>query len=164
MSMLLGHGQSGHFFRCKTRFLQSTVEHAVRGALQQDTTHRNAGVIEFYYPSGLLPANPDNPLGESNSTWAWGYGDYQSDRIFGLGQSVQYIASILESHGPFIGVMGFSTGAALAAITASLLERKKSVCDFQFEVCVLLRKFQFGGFLIANTAAYRCLHRQPIPL
>jgi hypothetical protein len=107
---------------------------------------RNAGAIEFYYPSGLLPANPDNPLGESNTTWAWGYGDYQSDRILGLGQSVQYIASILETHGPFIGVMGFSTGAALAAITASLLESRKTVCDFQFEVRVLLRKFGLVGF------------------
>lgn len=152
--MLLGHGQSGHFFRCKTRFLQGTVEQAVRGALQKATTQVNAGVIEFYYPSGLLPANPDNPLGESNSTWAWGYGDYQSDRILGLGQSVQYIASILESHGPFIGVMGFSTGAALAAITASLLESKKSVCDFQFEVCILPKNSQLGGFVLENTAAY----------
>lgn len=153
IKLLLGHGQSGHFFRCKAGFLQHTIEQAVREAFQQDPAQSEVDLVEFYYPSGLLPANPDNPLGEGNSTWAWGYGDYQSNRILGLEHSVQYVASLLENHGPFIGVMGFSTGAALAAITASLLERKNPVCGFQFKVRVPTR-ILFDEFLLVSRATY----------
>lgn len=99
-------------------------------------------MIEFYYPSGLLPANPDLPPGESTNMWAWGYGDVEVDRIRGLDFSVDYILRFIEAHGPFIGIMGFSTGATVAAIVCSLLEKRRSVGGLPFNVSYPMgRKF-----------------------
>ena len=91
-------------------------------------------MVEFHYPSGLLPADPDLPRGESTNMWAWGYGDVEADRIRGLEISVDYILHFLEANGPFIGIMGFSTGATAAAIVSSLLEKRKSMGGLPFNV------------------------------
>jgi hypothetical protein len=130
----LGHGQSGEFFRCKTRFLQPKAKQVVLNALQQDPSKGPVDVVEFHYPSAKLPVNPDQPPGENNFMWAWGYGDIDGDRIEGLEKSVQSILRYIDKHGPFIGVMGFSTGATVAAIITSLLEKRKSLCNFEFNV------------------------------
>jgi hypothetical protein len=114
--------------------MRRPLKQIVLDALQQNSARNEVDTVEFYYPSGLLPANPDHPTGESNYSWAWGYGDHKLDRIKGLEESIQYILSLLERHGPFIGIMGFSTGAALTAIITSLLEKRKPVCHFQSEV------------------------------
>jgi hypothetical protein len=42
--------------------------------------------------------------------------------IKGLDISVLKIVGILDQHGPFSRIMGFLTGAAVAAIIASILE------------------------------------------
>lgn len=44
----------------------------------------------------------------------------------GLDASLAYIASLLAESGPFDGIIGFSQGAALAAMVASLLEENRS--------------------------------------
>ncbi|KGO72799.1 Serine hydrolase FSH [Penicillium italicum] len=89
-------------------------------------------VVEFHYPSGRLPAKLDQPPEESNHRWAWGYGDSLSGRIRGIEQSVADIFRYLEKHGPFLGLMGFSMGAATGAIVASLLEKRRTIGNFQF--------------------------------
>ena len=116
------------------------------------------GGIEIFYPTGLLPVRiPDFHecmiIGqEANGTedgerilnedreverWAWGHGDPDSE-ITGLEQSVRSILTLLNEQGPFIGIIGFSTGATLAAIVASLLEGNRRVDGFPFEVCTAL--------------------------
>lgn len=47
----------------------------------------------------------------------------RSPEYVGLDRCLESVAKILESEGPFDGVIGFSQGAALAAMVASLLER-----------------------------------------
>jgi hypothetical protein len=131
---LLGHGQSGQFFQCKTRFMRQYMEQTVLKALQRDCT-RQISSIEFYYPSGQLPADPESP-DKDDDRRAWGYGDPETEHIEGLEESVQYVSDILERHGPFIGIMGFSTGACLAAIVTSLLEKRRSICSFNFTVSI----------------------------
>lgn len=100
-------------------------------ASQSDNTCASDSV-DFYYASGVLPGNPDQ--GDGDNARVWGYGDRQVDQIKGLDQSISYVLDILETNGPFIGVVGFSTGAALAAIITSLLEKRKSTCGFNFDV------------------------------
>jgi thioesterase domain-containing protein len=65
--------------------------------------------------------------------WAWGVGDFrQAEEIEGLAQSVTYMLEYIQEHGPFVGAIGFSCGATLAAILSSLLEGGKSVEGFTF--------------------------------
>ncbi|KAJ5936127.1 hypothetical protein N7454_005425 [Penicillium verhagenii] len=123
------------------------MDRAVREALQDDPALREIDVVEFYYPSGLLPADPDTPLGEGNDSMrAWGYGDFSAGRILGLEKTIQYISDLLQTRGPFTGIMGFSTGACVTAIIASLLEKKRPVCGLPFntthppsEICGVLQ-------------------------
>ncbi|KAJ5237892.1 hypothetical protein N7489_007983 [Penicillium chrysogenum] len=110
--------------------MRQYMEQTVLKALQRDCT-RQISSIEFYYPSGQLPADPESP-DKDDDRRAWGYGDPETEHIEGLEESVQYVSDILERHGPFIGIMGFSTGACLAAIVTSLLEKRRSICSFNF--------------------------------
>jgi hypothetical protein len=61
---------------------------------------------------------------------AWGFGDFEHGLIKGLDISILKILDILDLYGPFSGVMGFSTGAAVAAIIASILERPERIQMF----------------------------------
>lgn len=117
-----GQSQSGGFFEHKTRFLQDPLRH-----LLQDLSHVKGSSpvhdVQFYYPTGLLPANPDSfQAGGNDDYWAWAYGDYKSGTPIKLKESINYIGHLLEHHGPFVGIIGFSLGAAIAAMVSSLLE------------------------------------------
>lgn len=132
--MDLGNGQSGDFFKCKTHFLQPVVQDVLVKSLCRDSIRGPFDSVQFYYPSGVLPAEPDSFNQESNHMWAWGYGDPAKDRIRGLEATIDYIFRFIDTHGPFIGIMGFSTGATIAAIVASLLEKRNSVGSLRFDV------------------------------
>ncbi|KAJ5771034.1 uncharacterized protein N7511_003085 [Penicillium nucicola] len=157
-----GHGQSGQFFRCKTRFLQRKAEQIVLNAVQQDPSQSQVEVVEFHYPCAKLPVNPDQPEGEENHAWAWGYGDIDEDRIRGLEKSVTNIMRYIDKYGPFIGVMGFSTGATVATIVTSLLEKRESLCNFEFKTNHPPLEFAVSicGFTLANPfykPVYSCI-------
>lgn len=126
-----GHGQSGQFFFHKTRFMQDFLEQTILSCLRESHGgHQSLETVEFFYPSGPLRANPDDGSWEGSSLRAWGHGDPDKDQIYGLGESMQMISRILEEDGPFIGIVGFSTGAAIAALVISLLEKNKSGFNF----------------------------------
>jgi dienelactone hydrolase len=55
--------------------------------------------------------------------WAWGFGDYSRSEIQGLEYSTRYLLRILQTEGPFVGIVGFSTGATMAMILVTLVER-----------------------------------------
>ncbi|CAG8908379.1 unnamed protein product [Penicillium egyptiacum] len=118
--------------QCKTEFLKPRVTDTILNALQQDPTSGPADVVEFHYPSGRWPAKLDVLPGESNHLWAWGHADNVDDHARGLEQSVNDTFRYLERNGPFLGVMGFSMGAAMGAIIASLLEKRHSIGNFNF--------------------------------
>jgi fermentation-respiration switch protein FrsA (DUF1100 family) len=62
----------------------------------------------------------------SDKNWAWWQARQPHSAPFheyvGLEEGLAHIAAILERDGPFDGVIGFSQGAAAAAMTAALLE------------------------------------------
>lgn len=134
--MDLGHGQSGDSFKCKTHFLQPIVRDVLVKSLCRDPIRGPCDSVQFYYPSGSLPAKPDSFNLESNHMWAWGYGDPANDRIRGLEATIDYVIRYIDTNGPFVGIMGFSTGATIAVIVASLLEKRKSVGSLRFDVSV----------------------------
>ena len=60
--------------------------------------------------------------------FAWGAGDIMdAEEIEGLDKSVAVLLEFIKAHGPFIGVIGFSCGATVSAILASLLEGNRRV-------------------------------------
>ncbi|KAH2988337.1 hypothetical protein KXW58_006114 [Aspergillus fumigatus] len=106
--------------------------------------------FELFYPDGPWPA----PGGEELDVRAWGFGDFEHGLIKGLDTSILKILDILDLYGPFDGIMGFSTGAAIAAIIASLLERPERIRMFIGETPIAHPQFQFvvcfSGFKLGN--------------
>ncbi|KAJ5640346.1 uncharacterized protein N7484_008208 [Penicillium longicatenatum] len=121
--MLHGHGQSGDDFEAKTRYVRE-----IFGGLSKDLK------FEFKYLSGLLPAYPDN-YGDENFLFqrAWGYGEPDHGRINGLEKSLEHILSTLDQDDSFCGIIGFSSGAAMAAIITSLLEKRRETCNIPWK-------------------------------
>ncbi|KAJ5752552.1 hypothetical protein N7520_009469 [Penicillium odoratum] len=82
----------------------------------------------------MFPANPDHPRDEINTAWAWGHGDPETEQLSGYGETIRHLLTVLERYGPFIGIKGFSTGAALAAVLSSMLEKRETYCEVPFQV------------------------------
>lgn len=124
-NMRLGHGQSADIFKPKTRFVRK-IFHSLSPEVK----------FEFDFLSGIWPAYPDgdNPCDQR----VWGYGNPEHDEIRGLRRSIEYILEKIEEHGPFTGIVGFSSGAAMTAVIASLLEKAEKVNGFPLMVSTLL--------------------------
>ncbi|KAF3404017.1 Dihydrofolate reductase [Penicillium rolfsii] len=90
--------------------------------------------FEFEYLSGVFPAYPDDDDEVLQDLRVWGYGEPNHDHIRGLHGSLYHILDTLDRHGPFSGIVGFSSGAAMAAIITSLLEKRKNVCGIKWKV------------------------------
>ena len=99
-----------------SRTLKPRVTDAILNGLQQAPSSGPADMVESHYPSGRWPAKRDQLPGESNHLWGWGQADNLDDYACGLEQPVGDIFRYLERNGPFLGIMGFSMGAALGAI------------------------------------------------
>lgn len=118
-----GHEQSAEIFEPKTSYIQRAFH---TFASDRDIT------FQFRYLSGILPAYPDRI--EDNGQRVWGYGAPNDGEIKKIELSIQHILDTLDREGPFAGIVGFSSGAAMAAIIASLLEKKEMVCNIPWKV------------------------------
>lgn len=127
--------------------MQQVVGQVVLECLQRSgSSDTKVEAVEFMYPSAPLPANPDDASKEASDLRAWGHGDPENDQIRGLEYSLQFLAEILEENGPFIGMVGFSTGATVTALIASLLEKKESALSFRSSVRVPSPEIQIANF------------------
>ena len=91
---------------------------------------------EFVYPTAPFSLGcPDgtSELRDRHGAWTW----FQTESIHGLYPGLEggldSIGSILKHSGPFDGVVGFSEGAAAAAMVASLLEESRKDAFAQLE-------------------------------
>ncbi|KFX87757.1 hypothetical protein V490_08031 [Pseudogymnoascus sp. VKM F-3557] len=130
--MIHGYGQSGPHLDIKT----SRLQRALREAL---TSHTGICDVGFCFPTApcrvLIPDLPDPNTSQSEEKpesldmWTWCM-DYSSGNKFfdesktisDLNNALDSIAEIIRQHGPFDGIIGFSSGASIAALVASLLE------------------------------------------
>ena len=99
--------------------------------------------MEVVYPTGPIRLEPTSIPGYTPPTvqtdelaadpnvaqqdidtdaWAWWRKDEESGEYVGLDKGLAAMAEVLKLQGPFAGVIGFSQGAAAAAMLASLLE------------------------------------------
>lgn len=117
----LGHGQSADIFKPKTRYVRE-IFHSLSEEVE----------FEFEFLSGFWPAYPDND--KISYQRVWGYGEPEHDEIRGLQRSIEYILDTIEEKGPFSGIIGFSSGAAMTAIITSLLEKRDRINGFPLMV------------------------------
>ena len=125
--MLHGYTRSGPIFYAKTRALQKHLQKSFR--------HR---AVTLSYPSGPIALNPadipdfeppydaastpDVDQGPEFFAW-WRRSDTAEPPDYvGIENGLATVARVLSEEGPFDGVVGFSQGAALAAMLASLLD------------------------------------------
>ncbi|KAH0558835.1 hypothetical protein GP486_004522 [Trichoglossum hirsutum] len=138
--MLHGYSQSGTLFRQKTRFLEA----ALKKAFPASHPRYPAGV-ELVYPTapirlrlsdipGALSGPEDHDDEDSSDAWAWVRKDPHTGDWVGAEASFECLAELLRTQGVFAGVIGFSQGAAIAAMLASLMEgptRESSFARYQ---------------------------------
>jgi hypothetical protein len=149
-----GHAESGPKFYAKTRPLEKHLHSIFPPAPLPGFLPEYPGGIELFYPTAPLrltaahvtqgcgPVDLNNHRGETGlvskekdlDAWAWGTGDFRrAEEITGLDQSVAITLEFMKAHGPFVGAIGFSCGATLVAILASLLEGRKRVDGWRSE-------------------------------
>lgn len=129
--MLHGYTQSGPLFHAKSRAL---IKHITKAF----PLHEIAAI----YPTGPLRLNPADIPGytpqegsgsgtNEDDSDIESYGWYRRSNTaepplyVGLEDGLDVIAKVLSEEGPFDGVIGFSQGAAMAAMVVSLLEGSK---------------------------------------
>ncbi|PKY09430.1 hypothetical protein P168DRAFT_278912 [Aspergillus campestris IBT 28561] len=119
MKLLMIHGsrQSGELLRAKSQAMEKLIRQAL--APQQP------GSVKFHYPTApfaLELSGPPSKLRDQHGQWAWWQSEHIDGVYPGLETGLETLASVLKDEGPFDGVIGFSQGAAIAAMVASLLE------------------------------------------
>ncbi|EED13860.1 dihydrofolate reductase [Talaromyces stipitatus ATCC 10500] len=127
--MLHGFTQSGPLFRAKTGALTKSIAKAF-------PLH----IVSFSYPTGPLRLNPSDVPGYNVDDAADGkdekfeieaYGWWRRPSTTpptykGIEDGLASVAAVLRDEGPFDGVIGFSQGACLAFMVASLLEANRN--------------------------------------
>lgn len=125
--MLHGYTQSGPLFHSKTRALEKHIHKAFH------TATRFPDGVELVYPTAPIKLLPTQMPGQEQidpgshadlDAWGWWFnkGDAEPYTCAGIERTFDALAAILKTQGPFTGVIGFSQGAALASMLASLLE------------------------------------------
>ena len=167
---LHGFTQNPTLFSAKTA--------ALRKALTKHFSPARGYDIHFFYlpgPHRIIPADipgcvPDvsGTGDEQPETLGWWIGkgseggmgsEAKGEHIYeGVEQSMDVIADCIRDEGPFDGVIGFSQGAAAAAMTASMLEGPERVNAFDE------KSLRFGGipFPKALLTSERKLMQPPI--
>jgi predicted esterase len=132
--MLHGYTQSGPLFQAKTGALRKTLQKAFPQGI--DLVYPTAPIRLTPADESFLAGNGTSRDSEGKDTegekeeidaWAWWRRKGQGEPYTyeGIEQGLAHIASVLKEEGPFDGVVGFSQGAACAAMVASLLEPKR---------------------------------------
>lgn len=150
--MLHGFTQSGDLFRAKTRALEKHLRKSF--PLHDVSLVYPTGPLELK-PDGIqddepasasasasVPAsdesqknrddNNDKPPPDIEAFAWWRRSDTADPPIYlGLDTGLEAVSRVLTQQGPFDGVIGFSQGAACAAIVASLLEpNRRAAFDY----------------------------------
>jgi hypothetical protein len=124
--MLHGFAQSGPFFQIKTRPLSKMLRKTISACYNV-----MAEDIELVIPTAPLQLRPSDLCGtcaegqhflDDSDTWAWWQNLDATSRYVGIESSLAALILLVQKHGPFTGVVGFSQGATLAMMFASWCE------------------------------------------
>ena len=151
--MLHGYTQNGQLFHAKTRVLEKHLKKAFPSVSLSYPT----GPIQLRATDvpGFDPTTATDPDDVEAYGW-WRRSDISDPPEYtGMEKGLETVSQVLESEGPFDGVIGFSQGAALAAMTASLLEgkmRKQAFTDAQAK----------SSFAIPYPSSFESLSHPPL--
>jgi hypothetical protein len=124
--MLHGFAQSGPFFQIKTRALSKTLRRTISrcyNVMAED--------VELVFPTAPLQLRVSDLIGtcaegqqflDDSDTWAWWQNLDVTNRYIGIESSLAALVLLVQKHGPFTGVAGFSQGGTLAAMFAAWCE------------------------------------------
>lgn len=153
--MLHGYTQSGTSFHAKSRALIKHITkafplHEVAAIYPTGPLRLDPADIPGYEPSP--DRNPDDPIEAYG--W-WRRSNTANPPLYvGVEDGLQAVAKVLREEGPFDGVIGFSQGAALAAMVASLLETGRMGA---------FARFQDAGAASAGVDLSAATEKGPIP-
>ncbi|KAL1306161.1 hypothetical protein AAFC00_004268 [Neodothiora populina] len=123
--MLHGYTQSGDFFSAKTR----RIREGIKQTIESDLREQYPEGVEFFYPDAPLLNASGIPgyegVGEKNEDLR-GWFDINDMSFRGLEESLRWVMEYMRGIGPIHGIVGFSQGAALAVMIASLLEARQN--------------------------------------
>ncbi|XP_015501870.1 esterase OVCA2 [Parus major] len=145
-----------HGYRQSARRLRQRT-----GALRKALRGR-AELLIIDAPHPLPAAAEDDPDGDDppRGWWFSGPGTFEAGEAaaapVGLDESLSTVAAALAEHGPFDGLLGFSQGAALAAMVCALRARGDPRFPVTFAVLV-------AGFA-SRSPAHGHFYREPIAL
>ncbi|CAG8053791.1 unnamed protein product [Penicillium nalgiovense] len=131
--MLHGYTQSGSLFHAKSRALTKHIQKAF--PLHEVTAIYPTAPIRLL-PTDIPGYEPSSEGGSDNEIESYGWWRRSNTAnpplYIGIEEGFAAVARTLKEEGPFDGVIGFSQGAALAAMVAALLEsgRKASFEHF----------------------------------
>lgn len=137
--MLHGYTQSGTVFHAKSRALLKHIQksfplHQVLPVYPTAPIRLNPADIPGYEPPANNEGGAQQQQQEVEAYGWWRHSNTANPpQYIGLEEGINAVATVLREEGPFDGVIGFSQGAALAAMVASLLEtgRKESFAHFE---------------------------------
>jgi pimeloyl-ACP methyl ester carboxylesterase len=118
-----GYAQSGQKFEMKTEPLRHCIEDACAPIFPD-----SSGPIEYTYLTAPRRLDPSDIPGEEAphcddwDMWGW-WRDLDGSGV-DLREPLAALSTVVKSSGPFDAVVGFSQGAALAAIFTSLCEQQ----------------------------------------
>ncbi|KAG9580605.1 FSH1-domain-containing protein, partial [Aureobasidium melanogenum] len=123
--MLHGYTQSGPLFQAKTQRIKKLLEKSLASLPIKTEVPING--IELFYPTGPFKVSSADLNGaevrEDANGW-WKLRD-RGEAQEGVEIGLDHVAKVMKENGPMDGVMGFSQGAALAAMVVSVLETNR---------------------------------------
>lgn len=132
--MLHGYTQSGSLFHAKTRALEKNLDKAFPAAPKPGHLPSHPGGVQLVYPTAPIKLSVADIPGydtdgasvdqEDPEAYAWWRrkGDSEPYHYEGMEQGFERVAETMKADGPFDGAIGFSQGAAMAGMLASILE------------------------------------------
>lgn len=134
--MLHGFTQSGPLFHAKTRALEKNLEKAFPAAPKPGHLPNYPGGIQLVYPTAPIKLSVNDIPGydvdgagtgkeaDEPEAYAWWRRkeDAEPYRYEGMERGFERVAETIKEEGPFDGAIGFSQGAALSGMLASILE------------------------------------------
>ncbi|KAI4834334.1 FSH1-domain-containing protein [Aureobasidium sp. EXF-8845] len=122
--MLHGYTQSGPLFQAKTQRIKKLLEKSLASLPIKTEGSPPINGVELFFPTGPFKVSSADLNGadvreDANGWWKLRERGEPQD---GVDEGLNCVAKVLQEHGPVDGVMGFSQGAALAAMVTSLLD------------------------------------------
>lgn len=155
--MLHGFAQNGNLFRSKLR----PLEEQLRRTFPDTRCYYPTAPVQLdpfdHFSNDSITSTPDDAMktGQGVEAYAWMAHNDHAAICRGYNESLSIIANILETEGPFDGVVAFSQGTVIAGFIASLLQGYTRRVAFE-------SAHANDSVMLPFPEAFRCLSHPPL--